>query len=89
MCQGRPIVMFKKVALNFPPLEQGPAGDRPPAPASRLCTRLNSFANQQAPSKTRGVFPSRASKDAKLFREANSENQLVARSLCRRITRSL
>jgi hypothetical protein len=23
---GRAIVLFKKVALNFPPLEQGPAG---------------------------------------------------------------
>lgn len=33
----KPIVVLKKVALNFPPLEQGPAGRlRPLAPASRL-----------------------------------------------------
>ena len=33
---NRPNVSFKKVALNFPPLEQGPAGNGPSAPASRL-----------------------------------------------------
>jgi len=27
MLHEKPIVIFKNVALNFPPLEQGPAGD--------------------------------------------------------------
>jgi ferritin-like metal-binding protein YciE len=60
-----PIVILKKVALNFPPLEQGPAGNGPPAPASRLQHGI-----AQPPSNSVSAFRLPASKHAKLFREA-------------------
>ena len=59
MPPGRPIVVFKKVALNFPPLEQGPAGK---LVAGTCFSPLAEALVGQRPSKTLSVFQSHASK---------------------------
>jgi hypothetical protein len=79
MLHNRPIVFLKKVALNFPPLEQGPTGKWVVGTCFSPQAAMLDF--EQRPSKTLSAFESLASKKAKLLREANSENQFVARSL--------
>ena len=58
---NRPIVFFKKVALNFPPLEQGPAGKWTVGTCFSPKAALLDF--DERPSKTLSVFESLASED--------------------------
>jgi hypothetical protein len=80
VCHNRPIVFFKIVALNFPPLEQGPAGKMNVGTcfspqAAMLDFRPETLENSER-LRMAGIQKS------KHLREANSENQFLARSLC-------
>src|SRR5215467_5139797 len=77
---NRPIVFFKKVALNFPPLEQGPAGKWTVGTCFSPKAALLDF--DERPSKTAERLRIARIQKSKLLREANSETQFLRRALC-------